>query len=190
MDEKKGILVYGASSSMVAPYYFEFARELGREIARTGYPLINGGGRGGLMAASTEGALELGGETIGVLPNFMKEKDWANKDLSRIIITQDMHERKKTMVDMSCGAIALPGGVGTLDELFELITWRELGLYKGNVVIVNAYGFYDRLLEHLNYAMDESFIMTKGLYTVAYNASSAVKAAIAEIKDFQIREKY
>ncbi len=101
-----------------------------------------------------------------------------------------MHERKKTMADLSCGAIALPGGVGTLDELFEIITWRQLGLYEGNVVIANAYGFYDMLLAHLKHTDSERFMRAHGLWTVAETPEEAVRAVSADLTIYDIGDKY
>ena len=181
MSETKGIVVYCASSADIDPKYFEFARSVGREIARRGYTLVSGGGRGGLMAAAIDGALEEGGDTIGVLPDFMIERQWNHRRLGTTLTTSSMHERKKTMADLSCAAIALPGGVGTLDELFEIITWRQLGLYKGNVVIANAYGFYDLLLEHLQSTADKRFMRSDNLWTVATTPEDAVKKAVGPI---------
>lgn len=177
MADGKGIVVYGASSSDIDSRYCDFAREVGYEIARRGYRLVNGGGRAGLMGASIEGALEAGGKVTGVLPDFMIERGWNHPGLTEMLSTASMHERKLTMAQLSCGAIALPGGVGTLDELFEIITWRQLGLYGGNVVIANAFGFYDLLLEHLRYADREHFMRAGGLWQVAASPAEAVELA-------------
>ena len=187
--EKKGIAVYCASSPGIDKVYFDFARELGALIANAGLPLINGGGRAGLMGASTEGALAAGGEVIGVLPRFMVEKGWDHKSLSKRVVTETMHERKMTIADMAAGAIALPGGVGTMDELFEIITWRQLGLYKGSVVIANVDGFYDGLLEHLQRACDLHFMRGRGLWGVATTPAEALKFAL-ERQNLTILEKY
>ena len=110
------------------------------------------------MAAVIEGALESGGQAIGVLPQFMVDKGWDHPKLTKRIITQTMHQRKMQMAQLSCAAIALPGGVGTLDELFEIITWRQLHLFDGNVVICNTDGFYNRLLEHLQFTAENGFM--------------------------------
>lgn len=190
MDNSLGIVVYGASSAEIDSRYYDFAREVGREIARRGYRLVNGGGRAGLMGASIEGALEAGGEVTGVLPDFMIERGWNHPELHEMISTASMHERKATMARLSRGAIALPGGVGTLDELFEIITWRQLGLYKGNVVIANAFGFYDLLLEHLRYTDSEHFMRAADLWQVAVSPEEAVEMAIARSEFCLDGEKY
>lgn len=187
--EKKGIAVYCASAPDIDRIYFDFARRLGQLIAEAGLPLINGGGRAGLMGATTEGALASNGEVIGVLPRFMVEKGWDHKDLSSRIVTETMHERKMTMAEMSAGAIALPGGVGTMDELFEIITWRQLGLYAGSVVIANVGGFYDNLLAHLQGACDRHFMRGRGLWSVATTPEEAIRKVL-EHQELTILEKY
>lgn len=142
-----GILIYCASSSTVPQEYLTLARDTGRLIAEAGHPLVSGGGAAGLMASAIDGCIDAGGTAIGVLPQFMIEKAWAHPRLSHTIATPSMHVRKQTMADLSIGAIALPGGIGTLDELCEIMTWHQLGLYRHPVVILNTGGFYDPLLE-------------------------------------------
>lgn len=177
----KGVVVYGASSREIDERYMEAARQAGRLLARRGVPVISGGGRGGIMQAVTEGALEEGGVAVGVLPDFMMERGWNHPGLTHTLSTGSMHERKATMAALSRAAIAMPGGVGTLDELFEIITWRQLSLYKGTVVICNVEGFYDRLLEHLEYTDSLNFMRAGGpskLWRVASSAEEAVSMAL------------
>lgn len=179
----KGVVVYGASSREIDVRYLEAARRVGQELARRGVPVISGGGRGGIMQAVTEGALEEGGTAIGVLPDFMMERGWNHPGLTHTLTTGSMHERKATMAALSCAAIAMPGGVGTLDELFELLTWRQLSLYAGNVVICNVEGFYDRLLDHLAYTDSLNFMRAGGpskLWKVASTAEEAVEMALTD----------
>lgn len=152
------------------------ARDLGRRIAEAGLPVINGGGARGLMAAVSDGALAAGGEAIGVIPRFMVDKGFCHPALSRTIITDDMHERKRTMAEMSVGAIALPGGVGTFEELMEILTWQKLSLYGGPVVILNQEGYYEPLLQMLDKAKQLHFSSESegaGRY-VATDAAEAV----------------
>ncbi|MDE7397567.1 MAG: TIGR00730 family Rossman fold protein [Muribaculum sp.] len=181
-----GVTVYGASSSKINRIYLEAAYNVGRILAQHGIPVISGGGRGGIMEAAIDGAISADGVTVGVLPGFMVEREWNHPGLSRTIVTDTMHERKATMAAMSRGVIAMPGGVGTLDELFEIITWRQLKLYKGNVVICNIGGFYDPLLTHLAHTADEGF-MRKGapekLWSVATTPEEAVEMALAVPSD-------
>ena len=141
MEDKNGIAVYCASSSSVPEKYLEAAREMGRLIAQGGYTLVNGGGARGLMAATIEGAHSAGGHITGVLPHFMIERGWAHEKLTECIDTPSMHVRKHTMASLSCAAVALPGGIGTLDELCEMMTWHQLKLFSGPVVIVNVDDF-------------------------------------------------
>ena len=158
MKEKNGIAVYCASSHRVDRLYHDVAREMGRLIALGGYTLVNGGGARGLMAATIEGAADAGGRTVGVLPHFMIERGWANDRLSECIDTPSMHVRKQTMASMSCAAVALAGGIGTLDELCEMMTWHQLRHFTGPVVIVNTDGFYDPLIEMFRRMQELSFM--------------------------------
>lgn len=176
----KGITVYCASSERVAPHYVAEAARLGRAIAETGLPLITGAGRMGLMGAVNDAAISAGGETIGVIPRFMVDRGWYHSGLSRLEVTPDMHIRKETMARLSRAAIALPGGFGTLEELLEIITWRQLGLYDGNIVIMNTDGYYARLLEMIGHAVDERFIPAdhESLFSVASSVEQAVKLAL------------
>lgn len=155
--KKNGIAVYSASSDNIDKAYFEAAERLGRLIAGRGATLVNGGGKMGLMAASTNGALAAGGNVIGVIPQFMVEAGRAHQGLTETIVTSTMHERKATMARLSRAVIALPGGVGTLEEVAEMMTWRKLHLFDGPVVILNINGYYDGLLLWLNRSVEEKF---------------------------------
>lgn len=178
--EKKGITVYCASSTSVDRIFFEAAESLGRKIAMSGVPLITGAGSMGLMGAVNDAAIAAGGETIGIIPRFMVERGWHHKHLSRIEITEDMHSRKKKMASMAKGVIALPGGTGTFEELLEIITWRQLGLYNGNIVILNIDGYYDNLLAMLETAIERKFMKPdhRSIWSVATNAANAVETAL------------
>ncbi len=184
----QAIVVYGASSSQIAKQYKDAAFQLGQLIAQNGMSLITGGGRSGLMAAAIDGALDAGGHTIGILPRFMVERNWGHPALSEVIVTDGMHERKRTMASMSRAAIALPGGCGTFEELTEIITWRQLGLYHGNVVIANIGGYYDPLLEMLSRSIEQGFMHDDhaALWSVASSPALAVEAALKpyESRDF------
>ena len=156
-EHDKGITVYCASSTKIDRMYFDAARELGREIAARNLPVINGGGRMGLMAAVSDGALQAGGRAIGVIPQFMVDQGRNHPGLTETIITADMHERKRIMASLALGVIALPGGVGTLEEMTEMMTWRKLRLFAGNVVIYNVNGYYDDMIAQLRRAVAEGF---------------------------------
>ncbi len=158
MIEKNGVAVYCASSSRVAAKYLDVARETGALLSRAGLRLVCGGGAMGLMAAAIEGAVDAGGEAVGVLPQFMIDKGWAHSRLTETLSTPTMHVRKDTMASLSCAAVALPGGIGTLDELCEMMTWHQLGLFSGPVVIVNTDGFYAPFLSMLDRMSREGFM--------------------------------
>jgi len=155
---KKGVTIYGASSPKIDTRYLDAARQAGILLGKAGIDLICGGGRTGIMAAAIDGALEAGGTAIGILPAFMAERSWQHPGLTRLEITPDMHSRKKMMASLSSGVIAMPGGTGTLEELLEIITWRQLGLYHGNVVILNTGGYFDPLLEMLGRSISQHFM--------------------------------
>lgn len=152
------ITIYGSSSSHIDPRFFDAARETGERIARVGETLVSGGGRNGLMAAAIEGARDAGGSTIGILPQFMVERCWQHPDLTEMIAVPDMHTRKAQMAAMARAVIALPGGIGTFEELMEIMTWRQLGLWNGEIWILNTLGYYDPILEMLRRAEDMGFM--------------------------------
>ena len=191
MNKDKAIVVYGASSNRIRPEYKEAAYELGRELARCGATLVSGGGRAGIMAASIEGAVSEGGRTIGVLPEFMVARDWQHPQLSEMISTPDMHSRKRTMSELTCGAIACAGGCGTFEELMEIITWRQLGLYKGSVVILNTLNYYDPLLEMLERGIAEGFIgeSNRSIWRVASTPAEAVAMAFEPVESTDYSRK-
>ena len=158
MNSIKNVCVYCASSTKIAPVYFASAESLGRLLAMRGINLINGAGSIGLMGTVSNAALEAGGTVTGVIPRFMVEQNWHHTGLTKLVETENMHERKQLMAEMSDGVIALPGGCGTMEELLEIITWKQLGLYLNPIVILNVDGFFDSLLEMLQRAIDENFM--------------------------------
>lgn len=170
------ITIYSASSGQVAPRYVEAARRLGEMLALRGHTLVNGAGRSGLMAAAAEACMSAGGTAVGVIPRFMIEQGWQHAGMTRLIVTEDMHRRKEKMAGMSDACIALPGGVGTLEELLEIITWKQLGLYLKPIVVLNAGGYFDPLLAQLDRAADERFMRTehKSIWQVAETPEEAV----------------
>lgn len=158
MNDIKNVCVYSASSTKIDQSYFDAAEKLGKILAERKINLINGAGCLGLMCAISDATLQAGGTVTGVIPHFMVEQGWHHKGLTQLIETETMHERKQIMADMSDGVIALPGGCGTLEELLEIITWKQLGLYLKPVVILNINHFYDPLLEMLNQAIEQNFM--------------------------------
>ena len=158
MGTPKSICVYCASSSKVDACYSEAAYTLGKLMGERGITLITGGGCQGLMRSIEDGALHHQGRAIGVIPQFMVEQNWHHTALSELRITKDMHERKQMMADLSDAIIALPGGCGTMEELCEIITWKQLGLYLNPIVILNTNGYYNHLIKQLEQAIDEHFM--------------------------------
>ena len=158
MNAIQSVCVYSASSTKIADCYFQAARELGELLGHHGIRLVNGAGNLGLMRACADACLEAVGQVTGVIPRFMVEQGWQHPGLTELIETEDMHTRKQTMARLSDGVIALPGGCGTLEELLEIITWKQLGLYLNPIVVLNTNGFYDPLLKMLNRAAEEHFM--------------------------------
>lgn len=175
-NDIKNVCVYSASSTKIAKVYVDVAEELGRLLAAKHINLINGAGCIGLMAAISDAALAAGGTVTGVIPRFMVEQGWHHTGLTRLVETDTMHERKRLMAELSDGVIALPGGCGTLEELLEIITWKQLGLYLHPVIILNTNGFYDPLLEMLQRAVDENFMRKEhaSIWKVASTAEEAI----------------
>lgn len=175
------IAVYCASSTKVHPDYFAAARQLGEGLARRGIGLINGAGNMGLMAASSDACLAAGGEVTGIIPSFMVEQDWHHKGLTQLIETGDMHERKQTIARLSDGCIALPGGCGTLEELMEVITWKQLGLYLKPIVILNTRDYYAPLLQQLQRGIDEHFMGQRHaeIWRVATTPEEAIELVLS-----------
>lgn len=190
-DFRKGITLYGASSGLIPTAYLEAAFEVGRRIARAGAPLICGGGRSGVMASAIDGALHDGGEAIGVLPDFMEARGWGHERLTEKIITSGMHPRKETMMALSLGIIAMPGGIGTFEELFEAMTWKQLGLYEGNIVILNINGFFDPILSMLEKCIEEHFMNPDhtGLWAEAKTPEEAVELATSDHRNLIFTQK-
>ncbi|SHH08524.1 LOG family protein [Flavobacterium defluvii] len=143
------ITVFCGSSFGTEEIYKEQAELLGKTLAKQNIGLVYGGANVGLMGAVADGALSENGTVIGVLPNFLRSKEIAHLGLTELILVESMHERKTKMNDLCDGVIALPGGFGTLEELFEMLTWAQLGLHKKPIAILNINGFYDSLLELL-----------------------------------------
>ena len=177
MNQIKNVCVYSASSTKIAPVYFAVAEELGHLLASKGINLINGAGSIGLMAATSNAALASGGTVTGIIPQFMVEQGWHHTGLTQLIETETMHERKRLMADMSDGVIALPGGCGTLEELLEIITWKQLGLYLKPIVVLNVDGYFNPLLEMLQKAIDENFMRPEhgNIWVVAHTPEEAVQ---------------
>ncbi|WP_238387182.1 LOG family protein [Sphingobacterium olei] len=152
------ISIFCASSPGFDESWMEAARHVGEYLASKKITLVYGGGRVGLMGAVADGALAKHGKVIGVIPKFLNSKEIAHSGVTDLICVDTMHERKTIMDDMSEGIIALPGGFGTLEELFEMITWAQLGLHQKPVGILNTNGIYDHLIAFINHLVQVGFL--------------------------------
>jgi uncharacterized protein (TIGR00730 family) len=158
MERFKSICVFCGSSTGQNPLYTQAAVELAEYIVTEGYRLVNGGGSIGLMGVMANHVLELGGEAVGVIPISLKEREVAHLGMTELIVVPDMHSRKLTMVNLSDAFIALPGGYGTMDELFETLTWLQLHLHNKPIGLLNVDGFYDPLLHMLDQMVEQRFL--------------------------------
>ena len=154
----KSVVVYCAASAKIPQDFLEAGRQVGRLLAQRGYTVYTGGGRTGLMAAVIDGAVSQGGKAVGVLPSFMIRNGWNHPGLTEMVEVDGMHERKAEFLRNAEAVIALPGGTGTFDELFESITMRQLNLYHGRIVVMNYRGYYDPLIEQIRRAIDLQFM--------------------------------
>ena len=180
MKDIKSIAVYCASSNKVRASFVEAAETLGAIFASHGIRLIYGDGGIGLMAAVAKGVLDAGGEAIGVIPRFMVEQGWNNPRSTKTIVTETMHERKATICNISDAMVALPGGIGTFEELLECLTWKQLGLHNNPVVILNTDGYYDRLLACIDLMVEEQMMrpIHKDMYVVVSTPEEVLPAIL------------
>ena len=179
MQSIKSVCVYCGSQSGNDEAYLEAARILGRDMAKAGMRLVYGGGAKGIMGAVADSVLEAGGSVTGIIPQFLIAKE-ASQDtlvrLSETIVTENMHERKHAMFERADAFVALPGGIGTLEELIEILTWAQLGRHEKPIVIANINGFWDPLLTLVDHMRDQGFIHTQSRVrpVVAHDASEIV----------------
>ncbi len=176
--ETRSVCVYCASSQACDAEYYDVARSLGLLLAKAGCTVVYGGGRAGSMGALAEGALAAGGRIVGVIPRFMVDLEWGHDDLTELHVVEDMRTRKHEMLTRASAVVALPGGTGTLEELFEAITLKRLGLFLGPIVIVNTRGYYDALLAQLQAAVSERFMDARhaAMWTVVARAEDVLTA--------------
>lgn len=154
----KRITIFCGSSSGTDDLYKSQATLLGQTLAKQHIEIVYGGAKVGLMGAVAEGALSEGGKVIGVLPHFLRGKEISHEHLTQLILVDSMHERKAIMNELCDGIIALPGGFGTMDELFEMLTWAQLGLHKKPVALFNIDGYYDSLIALMQTMVDKGFL--------------------------------
>lgn len=190
--DELAVTVYCGSSAHLAPIYLESAAELGRALAARGVTLVSGAGHSGLMGAVADAAIAAGGRTHGVIPQFMVDRGWNHAGMDVLDIVPDMHTRKARMAELAYGCIAMPGGVGTFEELMEIITWRQLGLFRGNVVILNINDYYAPLLSLFHQGIQEGFIPADHfrLFSVASSVGEAVEFALAPCRHIKVSPKF
>ena len=154
----RAVCIFCGSSAGGDPAYLNAARTMGRLIAERDLQLVYGGAKVGLMGAVADAALAAGGEVIGVLPQALEKKELAHTSLTRLEVVSSMHERKARMAELSDAFIALPGGAGTLEEIFEIWTWRQLGFHGKPAGFLNVAGYYDKLAAFLDHTVGEAFV--------------------------------
>jgi uncharacterized protein (TIGR00730 family) len=155
------ICVFTGSRHGASSEYADAAKALGRELVTRGYGLVYGGGNVGLMTVIADTVLELGGHVTGVIPNSLVSKEVAHGGLTDLRVVQSMHERKALMAELSDGFIAMPGGIGTMEEFFEVLSWAQLGLHDKPCGLLNVVGYYDSLIQFLDHAVFDNFLKPK-----------------------------
>jgi uncharacterized protein (TIGR00730 family) len=178
----KRITVYCGSSSGSDDNYKKCAISLGQALAKHGLELVYGGAKVGLMGAVADGTLQGGGKAIGILPHFLAEKELQHQSLTEIILVDTMHERKAKMCEFGDGFIALPGGFGTMEELFEMLTWAQLSLHRKPVAVLNVDGYYDALLQFVETMISGGFL--KEEYRDLLLVSSDVEDLLKQMKEY------
>ena len=170
------LAVYCGSATPADPVYIDTARQVGRALAERGIRVVYGGGRLGLMGAVADAALEAGGQVIGVIPEALVGSEVAHRGCTELTVVPGMHARKQAFTDLSDGFVTLPGGVGTMDELWEAISWAQLGYHDKPVGLLNANGFYDHLIAFNRHMIETGFIRAQhaGIMVVADEISALV----------------
>ncbi|QSB44468.1 TIGR00730 family Rossman fold protein [Tsuneonella flava] len=177
------LAIYCGSATPADPRYMELAREVGQTLAERGIGVVYGGGRLGLMGAVATGALAAGGEVIGVIPDALAGSEVANTDCTELYTVSGMHERKQRFTDLSDGFITIPGGVGTMDELWEAMSWAQLGYHSKPVGLLNAFGFYDDLIA-FNRRMAEVGFVRPAHQTILI-ADEALPSLLIKMESYQ-----
>lgn len=174
------VCVFAASSSRIDKVFFDDAALLGELFADAGIEVVFGGGGIGLMGKLADAVLGKNGKITGVIPSFMKKEGWGHNYLTEDIITDDMNERKKTMFSLSDAVVALPGGIGTIEELTEAITLKQLSLWNGPIIILNTNGYYDSLFEFFNKMVENNFMRFehKGIWEVVNTPEEVIAAVL------------
>lgn len=176
------VCVYCGSSVGNNPVFADAARSLGRKLVEQNLSLVYGGGHVGLMGIVADAVLDAGGEVTGVIPKALMDSEVGHERLTRLFVVKDMHERKALMAEHAHGFIAMPGGIGTLEELFEALTWAQLGFHEKPVGLLNVDGFYDKLIEFLNQLTSQGFLRTEHRDLLIVQAEP--DALITQLKKF------
>ncbi|AQZ95309.1 TIGR00730 family Rossman fold protein [Halopseudomonas phragmitis] len=177
------ICVFCGSSSGNRPDYLEAANQLGTALAKAGIGLVYGGAQVGLMGEVANAALAAGGEVIGVIPKALVDRELAHEGLTKLKVVGSMHERKAMMAELSDGFIALPGGVGTFEELFEVWTWAQLGHHRKPCAVFNVSGYYDKLIDFLDHCVEQGFF--KPVYRDMLIVEPSVESLLQAVSDYQ-----
>lgn len=191
-DGDFSVAIYCASSNEIDAVYVNAATQLGKLLADNNITCINGGGNLGLMGAIIDSILLHKGKVKGVIPKFMVDSGWCHQELSEQIVTQTMHERKEKMAELSDAVIAMPGGVGTLEELLEIITWKQLGLYRHPIIILNTNNYFKSLLEMFDHMIEENFMHKRyrDLWRVVDTPEEAIAALHEQSREFSHITKF
>ena len=182
----KRIAIFCGSSFGTDKLFEDQAYLLGKTLAERNTGIVYGGANVGLMGAVANGALQNGGEVIGVLPHFLREKEIAHQGLTQLILVDSMHERKTKMNDLCDGVIALPGGFGTFEEFFEMLTWGQLGLHKKPMALLNIDGFYDALLQMADTMVSKGFL--KDINRQMLLSGNAIEEVLEKMENYQAPE--
>ena len=182
MQEIKSLCVYCGSSPGATPAYAQAARGLAQAMAEQNISLVYGGGNVGLMGIIADEMMRLGGQATGVIPEALLKKELGHNGLTQLHIVKDMHERKAMMADLSDGFIAMPGGIGTLEELFEVFTWAQLGFHQKPIGLLNVDGFYDGLLQFIQHMVSQRFL--KGEQAGLLMAEAQAEDLLQRFKSF------
>ncbi len=185
------VCVYCGSRPGTEPAYVSVAQQVGRWIAEQQGQLVYGGGHNGLMGAMADACLQAGGRVIGVIPKALVDKEWAHTGCTELHVVDTMHERKQIMAEHADAFLALPGGIGTFEEFFEVWTWRQLGYHNKPVGLLNLNGYYDSLLVFLNSAVKQGFMndWQMDLIRTSTDASALLDMLVAEAKQGLASEK-
>jgi uncharacterized protein (TIGR00730 family) len=171
--DRFSLCVYCGSRHGARPEYTQAARELGREIGTRGWQLVYGGGNVGLMGEVANATLEAGGRVVGVIPRVLKEREVGHPALHEMHVVETMHQRKQMMAERASAFVALPGGIGTFEELFEVWTWRQLGYHDQPIGLLNVAGYYDKLVGFMAQTVTEGFLSQQQLDAVSISTEVA-----------------